>query len=571
MRTPIRYKTFDQISFTDMLVYSNLPKHPFWSPVAEKVDFTFADSLCAFLYSGRGQHPYAPSLKLKIHLVQVYYALSDRLAEEKVIGDLFIKRFLGLPVEFFGFDHSTIALDRQRMGLGLFRACHLYILAQMYSLGIWGDRDESWIMDSFPCNPGLAMVGAHRLIQQAALRVLQHLKRSYPALYVLAQQSLLLDALATRLSSQTQKHEQLLAFSKLATQAHALLEWFDTPDVAEKFSQWTNVSAQQKSLQLQAILRRVLSENSRPSGPEDGSSVPLEAASPNSDVHSAGTTEPTRLNTDPTEAIAYEKIPRAERPANRIISASDPNARIGMKTSTKRIKGYKTQNLCTSSGVVLDVRVIPASEHDREATFDMVHSALTFWRIRPQALLGDTCYGHGRQRTRLQSVGVEIVAPVPPAVNPTGLYPNSQFQYERENDVYRCPNGNTSLRKKHNPKLEGTQYYFGKVCGKCPLREECTANPSGRSVFRSDYSDVYQRASAVNASIEGQALLRQRSRIERKNAELKNDCGLGRPKTRSQKALGIKAILAAIAVNLKLMVRCLSTVKHGFLRRSRLA
>jgi hypothetical protein len=537
-----------------MLVYSKLPKHPFWSSIEEKIDFTFADTLCAFLYSGRGQHPYAPSLKLKIHLVQVYYRLSDRLTEEKVIGDLFIKRFLGLPVEFFGFDHSTIALDRHRMGLALFRACHLYILAQLYSLGLWGERDQSWIIDSFPCQTGAPLVGARRLIQQAMLRVLQHLKRGYPELYRMAQQSLLLDALTIRLSSQARAQEQLLAFSKLVAQAHALLDWFATPNVAKTFAQWSHPAAQEKSLQLQHILRQVLSENSRPVDPEDGASVPLEAET-----------------AEPTEPIAYEKIPRTERPTDRIINVNDPEARVGMKTSTQRIRGYKTQNLSTSNGIILDVRVIPACEHDREAAFDMVRNALAFWKIRPQALLGDTSYGHGRQRLLLQSIGVEMIAPVPPAVNPTGLFANSRFSYDRENDVYRCPNGTTSSRKYHNPKLGGTQYFFGKACKGCPLRESCTTNASGRSVFHSDYYDLYQQASARNASEEGQAEFRRRWRVEQKNAELKNDCGLGAPKTRSQKALGIKAILAAIAVNLKLTVRCLCTPKPGFVRRSRLA
>ncbi|MFB9279672.1 transposase, partial [Cohnella cellulosilytica] len=112
----VRYKTFDQLSFADILVYSKLPDHPFWSHVEKKIDFSFADKLCSVLYTGRGQHPYAPSLKLKVHLIQAYYAMSDRQTEEKIIGDLFMKRFLELPVDFFGFDHSTIGLDRTRMG-----------------------------------------------------------------------------------------------------------------------------------------------------------------------------------------------------------------------------------------------------------------------------------------------------------------------------------------------------------------------------------------------------------------------------------------------------------------------
>ncbi|UVI29171.1 transposase [Paenibacillus spongiae] len=37
-------------------------------------------------------------MKFKLHIVQRYYDLSDREMEERVIGDLFIKRFLGLPI-----------------------------------------------------------------------------------------------------------------------------------------------------------------------------------------------------------------------------------------------------------------------------------------------------------------------------------------------------------------------------------------------------------------------------------------------------------------------------------------
>ncbi|MBP1993358.1 transposase [Paenibacillus eucommiae] len=276
MKPPVHYKSFDLTSFADLHVYSKLPPHSYWSQIEKKIDFTYADLLCAFLYSSHGQHPYAPSLKLKIRLVQVYYNLSDRLTEEKIFGDLFIKRFLGLPVEFFGFDHSTTALDHHRIGLALFHASHLYILAQMYSLGLWGERGKSWIVDSFACQPGMAMVGAHRLIQQAMLRMLQQLKRAYPALYHLAQQNLLLDALTVRMPAKAEIRDQLLIFSKQVTQAHALLKWFQTPDVAKSFAEWTNQPAQQKSLQLQAKLRQILAENSRPPAPDDGTSVPLE-------------------------------------------------------------------------------------------------------------------------------------------------------------------------------------------------------------------------------------------------------------------------------------------------------
>ncbi|AGA59529.1 hypothetical protein Theco_3489 [Thermobacillus composti KWC4] len=36
MTFSVRYKTFDQLSFADVQVYTKLPPHPFWSHVDSK-------------------------------------------------------------------------------------------------------------------------------------------------------------------------------------------------------------------------------------------------------------------------------------------------------------------------------------------------------------------------------------------------------------------------------------------------------------------------------------------------------------------------------------------------------
>lgn len=312
MKNRVRYKTFDQLSFADSMVYSNLPNHPFWSNVEKCIDFSFADSLASVLYSARGQHPYAPSLKLKIHLIQSYYNISDRQVEEKIMGDLFIKRFLGLPVDFFGFDHSTIGLDRNRMGNAMFQACHLYILAQMYSLGLWGDKDEQWIIDSFPSHVAVAKVGTYRLIQQAMIQVIQQLKRNHRELFDLANQSIVLDAMLFRLPPKSSNSDWMLAFSRLVGQAHGLLLWFQLEEVRSMFDQCPNKKAQQKSLELQNILQRILDENSRIVRPSDDPD----------DNDQMGI---------PSPEVKYEKIPFKERPSNRIISVTDPDVQVSKK------------------------------------------------------------------------------------------------------------------------------------------------------------------------------------------------------------------------------------------------
>lgn len=545
----VRYKEFDQISFADMMVYSKLPEHPFWSNLEKKIDFTFADTLCAVLYSGRGQRPYAPSLKLKVHLIQTYYNLSDRQVEEKIIGDLFIKRFLGLPVDFFGFDHSTIGLDRSRMGTAMFKACHFYILAQMYSHGLWGDHGEKWIIDSFASNVALPKVGAYRLIQQSMIRIFQHLKRNDRSFYQLALSSVTSDAMYARLPANASDAEKMLAFSKLVAQAYGLLQWFRLDEVAGLFHHELSEQTRQTSLALQTNLERILEENSRILPPPDDDS-------------------PGPRPDGPHDEIVYEKIPLSERPKDRIVSAGDPEARIAKKSRSTTIRGYKIQNLCTTSGVVLSASVVPANEHDRDAMFAMVQEVQAFFGITPHAVLGDTAYGHGKQRSLLASLGIPVVAPVVTTPNPTQCYDISRFIYDRENDRYLCPNGKGTIRKRHIPQSSGWQYFFdAKECSNCPLRTECTTGKAERRIFQSDYYDFYEAAKEYNESLEGKLDLLGRLLVERKNQELKNDCGLGMPRTKSKKTLAIKACLTAMVVNFKHTLRWLLAPKPGFLRR----
>jgi len=551
MSTHVRYKVFDQLSFADVLVYSKLPPHPFWSHVADKIDFSFADRLCAVLYTGRGQHPYAPSLKLRIHLVKAYYGLSDRQTEEKIIGDLFIKRFLDLPVDFFGFDHSTIGLDRSRMGEAMFRACHLYILAQMYHYGLWGDRGEEWIIDSFSTNAHITRPGTYRLIQQAFLRTLQHLRKTAPKPLVNALASLPLDAVGIRLRLSASTAERMLAFSKLVGQAYGFLQWFRHPDIEPMLAGWEQYP---RSQELQATLLRILEENSRSIDPDAGS----------------GTMSDTDAEPEAEGAvdIQYVIVPSHARTKDCIVSAVDPEARAARKGS-KIFVGYKTQNLCTSSGVILNTRTIPANEHDQEATAGMTAEIQHFFRMTPATLLGDAAYGHGKHRAQLAQQGIQVVAPLQTYENPTGLFPSSLFTYDADRDVYICPNGQQSVRKTYNAQLEGHQYLFDKhTCLSCPVRMQCTrSKASGRRVFRSDYVSSYEYARTYNDSIEGQTELQKRYTVERKNNELKNNCGLGSTNFRGRTRNQIIGLCAAMIVNLKQTVRKLVDPKPGFIRR----
>jgi hypothetical protein len=90
---------------------------------------------------------------------------------------------------------------------------------------------------------------------------------------------------------------------------------------------------------------------------------------------------------------------------------------------------------------------------------------------------------------------------------------------------------------------------------------------SGRRVFRSDYVSSYEYARTYNDSIEGQTELQKRYTVERKNNELKNNCGPGSTNFRGRTRNQIIGLCAAMIVNLKHTVRKLVDPKPGFIRR----
>ncbi|TBL67088.1 transposase, partial [Paenibacillus thalictri] len=376
----MRYKQLDQISFADLEVYTVLPEHPVWSSAAELLDFSFADEICAPLYSTRGPKPYAPSLKLKLHLVQRYYNLSDRQMEERVIGDLFIKRFLGLPVSFIGFDHSTIGLDRERMGSALFDACHHHILAQAKQKGLWGDNKEVWLVDSFHTNGHVARLSAYRLIKQAILRVMNHLKRTHHLLY--RQLLLHLDSqpLTAKLPDHPSPDDIAASFSRLVVLAYGLLHWFEKESIRSIFWSWQDRQRQLDSLERQAILFRILTENTMPGDPDD----------------------------DPNRA--YRKRPRKERPASQLLSSVDPDAKVSKKRSIT-YRGDKIQVVMSAAHhLVLVAEPIAGNETDGERLQELLDQVDQKHKVKPAIVVADSAYSRGYHRRDLKAKGISLVA-----------------------------------------------------------------------------------------------------------------------------------------------------------------
>lgn len=543
----VSYKNFEQVSFEDLMVYDSIPDHPFWDLVATYIDFSFADKLCEPLYSPLGQRPYAPSLKLKIHLIQRYYDISDREMELKVVGDIFIKRFLGLPITLSKFDHSTIALDRGRLGDELFHACHMYILAQAVSLGIWGQDDDRWLVDSFHTYANVSIPGTYELIQQATQKLVRHLKRKNPPMYEELKKQMEVGFCFKRLKHETEPPQRKLALSNLAVQAYGLVAWTQSEALKVGFP-WRDKREEGVSQEHCELLLRVLRENL--TKPDDDE--PLRPKTVKG--------EDTQESTEPR--LAYTEISRDQKPSDRVISVHDKDVRAGHKSRSVSFVGDKIQVVESSkSRLVLNAEPIAGNEADGEALPRLVQSVIDEFHCRPTEVVADSAYGSGANRQQLKTMEILLTAPLPKWANPAGgsLFKNDLFTYDPEQNHVVCPGGQTSGRTNYLKNFQGTQHHFkAETCKACPFQSQCTKARDGRTVFVSDYWELIQEAKAYNASERGQEALAARPEIERTNNDMKRHEGLGHPRTRGRKALRIDTKITSMVTNIKVIVKSLT-------------
>ena len=66
-----------------------------------------------------------------------------------------------------------------------------------------------------------------------------------------------------------------------------------------------------------------------------------------------------------------------------------------------------------------------------------------------------------------------------------GIFPKEEFVYNRDEDTFSCPAGQTLKRRRFSRQRQQYEYHMPKkVCNDCRLREQCTRSPRGRSLKR---------------------------------------------------------------------------------------
>jgi hypothetical protein len=242
---------------------------------------------------------------------------------------------------------------------------------------------------------------------------------------------------------------------------------------------------------------------------------------------------------------------------DRIVSHSDPEMRHGRKSASRRFDGHKLDVMVDEdSELVLGVDVRAGNAGDGEGAAGLLERVQTTDGIEIGTLLGDMAYSDGDVRVAVEDHGAELVAKVPPVTN-AGRFPKTDFVIDLDTATVTCPAGQTTtdarVSKDHKGRPATTFVFDVGTCAACPLRAACTTAAGGRTIVVGAHHERIEAARAAQRQPGTTALLRRRSKVERKIDHLQ-DLGMRKARYRGRRKTRLQALLAATVANFKRLV-----------------
>lgn len=363
-----KLKNYDQGDFYSACFYSYMPKNKFLDNVDKLIDFTIFNKIFDHLYSDIGQKAFSPSMQVKIIFLQTNYSLSDRQIEERLNFDLSWKMFVGFPAGFFGYDHSTLGLFRDRIGVEGYKSIHNYILAQVVDQGLI-DAGEPWIKDATHSLSRLANHSAIQLAQQAIGQIEFLLRRICPAGHLeFTKQFNIAEVLKEKPVYREGKGSKCARLQLVVTTSYAVLNWVEYQTTRDKLGfpddKWQPVEEKAR------VLKDILEQNFIIDDKGNGSK---NISAPSTPESSTTDMEVSKAKGNRVKITRYREKTKDEKPGNRIVSAVDEDARRGAKSARKFFLGPKSEITMTGrSYLILNAKAIAGNEPDGGHIFEMV-------------------------------------------------------------------------------------------------------------------------------------------------------------------------------------------------------
>ena len=473
-----------QRSFFDaQSVPNRVPPDSFYGRMGAVSDVLFSDEDLAMMYSpDNGRPSLPPSLLSGVLLLQFYDSVSDDEAVQRLLFDLRWKVALNLPLDYAGFDPSSLTYFRKRLvENGQERYAFSRLIAVGREAGFIPDR-VTLLTDTTNVKGAGAVQDTYTLLRKGTRKLLKAAGFALPGK-------------RRGLSPQTRD----LVERYVDQDSKADIDWADP---------------QQRLAQLQMLVA--------------DAEATLELAMEQSDddeVRYLGWLLTKILGDDlETDEQGQSKIGQGTAP-DRIISLTEPEMRHGRKSKAHRFDGFKAVvSTEQSSELILDIADVTASGSDGAHLMPTIERAEAEAKVTVERVIGDGAYGSGKNRAACaeRDEFVDLISPLAKPSDPE--VHKSAFQIDLEAQTATCPQGHT-VTGKPGPKQDGRPTWLftfpRATCEACPLFERCVRSKNtGRTVHTGPYEAYLQEARARQQTKEFDTDYRLRPAVERKIGEL---------------------------------------------------
>jgi transposase len=247
--------------------------------------------------------------------------------------------------------------------------------------------------------------------------------------------------------------------------------------------------------------------------------------------------------------------PRAPEVKETKVSRTDPDA--GYMVREGKPKGFfylDHRTVDGKLGIITDSHATPASVHDSIPYLARLDRQRERFGLSVAAVGLDAGYASAAIAKGLEDRGIQGVTgyrrPTPP--KPGGLR-KSSFVYDREADIYHCPQGRELAYATTD--RSGYRHYRSDpaICATCPLKASCTTNAKAqRTITRHIWQDARERTDAHRLTVWGKLIYaRRKETVERSFADAKQLFGHRYARFRGLVRVSCQCLLAAAAQNMK--------------------
>jgi transposase len=241
------------------------------------------------------------------------------------------------------------------------------------------------------------------------------------------------------------------------------------------------------------------------------------------------------------------------------LSLTDPDAR-SMATSGRGsgVVGYNVQSAVDARHHPIVAHEVTNVGHDRGQLSNMASQAKDAMGVDALDVLADRGDFNGEEVLACEPLGVTPYVPKPltSGAKAKGRFGKQDFVYQADEDVYRCPAGETLTRRFTSVEDGKTLHvYWTGHCAGCPLKGQCTDGKE-RRIRRWEHEAVLD-AMQDRLDRTPDAMRIRKATVEHTFGTLKAWMGATHFKTRTLEKVRTEMSLQVLAYNLKRVIAIL--------------